>query len=51
MKAPEMQIIAELMVDVLQNTDNSALIKHTKKKVRELCDAFPLYGNGSGAAG
>jgi glycine hydroxymethyltransferase len=51
MKTPEMQIIAELIVDVLQNTDNKALIKATKTKVSELCEAFPLYGNGSGAAG
>jgi glycine hydroxymethyltransferase len=51
MKTPEMEIIAELIVDVLQNTANNALIKDTNKKVRELCEAFPLYGNGSGPAG
>ena len=51
MKTPEMQIIAELIVDVLQNHNNKALIKDTKTKVRELCEAFPLYGNGSIAAG
>ena len=51
MKTPEMQIIAELIVDVLQNYNNKALIKDAKTKVRELCEAFPLYGNGSGAAG
>jgi len=51
MKTPEMQIIAELIVDVLQNYDNKSFIKDTKTKVRELCEAFPLYGNGPGAAG
>jgi glycine hydroxymethyltransferase len=51
MQTPEMEIIAELIVDVLQNTANNALIKDTNKKVRELCEAFPLYGNGSGPAG
>ena len=43
MKTPEMQIIADLIVDVLQNYDNDGLIKNTKTKVRELCGAFPLY--------
>jgi glycine/serine hydroxymethyltransferase len=51
MKTPEMEIIADLIVDVLQNTADNALIKDTNKKVRELCEAFPLYGNGSGPAG
>jgi glycine hydroxymethyltransferase len=51
MKTPEMQIIAKLIVDVLQNHNNNALIKDTKTKVRELCETFPLYGNGSGATG
>jgi glycine hydroxymethyltransferase len=51
MKRPEMEIIAELIVDVLQNTNNNALIEDTNKKIRELCEAFPLYGNGSGPAG
>lgn len=51
MKIPEMQIIAKLIVDVLQNHNDNALIKDTKTKVRELCETFPLYGNGSGAAG
>lgn len=51
MKTPEMQIIAELIVDVLQNYNNKALIKDTKTKVHKLCEAFPLYGNGSITAG
>jgi glycine hydroxymethyltransferase len=51
MKAPEMQIITDLIVDVLQNYDNDGLIMNTKTKVRELCGDFPLYGNESKAAG
>ena len=43
MKTPEMQIIADLIVDVLQNYDNDSFIKNTKTKVRELCGDFPLY--------
>jgi glycine hydroxymethyltransferase len=45
MKTPEMQIVADLIVDVLQNYDNNGLIINTKTKVRELCEAFPLYGS------
>jgi len=45
MKAPEMQIIARLIVDVLQNYKDDGLIKSTRGKVRELCEAFPLYKN------
>jgi glycine hydroxymethyltransferase len=51
MKTPEMQIIADLIVDVLQNYDNDGLLMNTRTKVRELCGAFPLYGIGSKAAG
>jgi glycine hydroxymethyltransferase len=45
MKTPEMQIVSDLIVDVLQNYDNNGLIINTKTKVRELCEAFPLYGS------
>jgi len=51
MKAPEMQAIAELIVDVLQNYDNNDLIMNTKTKVHELCEDFPLYGNWSKVVG
>jgi glycine hydroxymethyltransferase len=51
MKSPEMRIIADLIVDVLQNYDNDGLIMNTKTKVHELCEAFPLYGNWSKVAG
>jgi len=45
MKAPEMQIIARLIVYVLQNYKDDGLIKSARGKVRELCEAFPLYKN------
>ncbi len=51
MKAPQMQTIAELIVDVLQNYDNDDLVMNTKTKVHELCEDFPLYGNWSKVAG
>jgi glycine hydroxymethyltransferase len=51
MKTPEMQIIADLIVDVLQNYNNESLIMNTKTKVRELCGDFPVYGIGSKASG
>ena len=51
MKTGEMQIIADLIVDVLQNYDNDSLIVNTKTKVRELCGDFPLYGNEFNPAG
>lgn len=45
MKEPEMEIIAGLIVDVLKNHRDDSVIKRTKDKVRELCDAFPIYNN------
>ncbi len=51
MKSPEMQIIARLIVDVLQNYKDDGLIKSARAKVRELCEAFPLYKNQHQRAG
>jgi glycine hydroxymethyltransferase len=45
MKAPEMQIIAKLIIDVLKNHNNDNLITDTRGEVRELCESFPLYEN------
>jgi glycine hydroxymethyltransferase len=45
MKPPEMKAIAELIVHVLQNYTDDKIIATTKKKVFELCQAFPLYRN------
>ena len=35
--------IAEMIVLILKNHTNEALIKDTRKKVLELCEAFPIY--------
>ena len=51
MKTPEMQIIADLIVDVLQHHDNNSLIKETKAKIRELCGDFPVFGKESNPSG
>jgi glycine hydroxymethyltransferase len=45
MRAPEMQIIARLIVDVLQNHKDDSLIKSARAKVHEICEAFPIYKN------
>jgi len=42
MKEPEMEIIAEIIVDVLKNHNNDNVIISTRQKVRELCSAFPI---------
>ena len=38
----EMQTIGAMLVDVLQNIDDEALIEATRNRVVELCEAFPL---------
>jgi glycine hydroxymethyltransferase len=45
MKAPEMETIAGLIAHVLQNLSDEKIIESTKKKVFEICEAFPLYRN------
>jgi glycine hydroxymethyltransferase len=45
MKVPEMETIAKLVVQVLYNHTDDNIIATTKKKVFELCEAFPLYYN------
>ncbi len=39
----EMTEIAELIVEVLKNMEDEAVIKDVRKRVRELCARFPLY--------
>jgi len=51
MKTPEMETIAKLIVQVLQNHTDDKIIATTKKKVFELCEAFPLYCNWQKEAG
>ena len=48
MKAPEMQTIAELIVDVLKNHKNDDLIMQARAKVHELCETFSLYNKEAG---
>lgn len=45
MKEPEMEIVAGLIIDVLKNHNDDATINRTRDKVRELCEAFPMYNN------
>jgi len=42
MKEPEMEVIAKLIVDVLKNLNDETVIKNTRAKVLELCEAFPV---------
>jgi len=43
MKVPEMLIIADLIDQVLTNTDNESVINDVKNKVNKLALTFPLY--------
>ncbi|RKZ32171.1 serine hydroxymethyltransferase [bacterium] len=43
MKEDQMREIARLIHRVLTNTDDEKIISETKNKVKELCNAFPLY--------
>ncbi|MFO7665455.1 MAG: serine hydroxymethyltransferase [Desulfobacterales bacterium] len=51
MKEPEMEIVSELIIDVLKNHKNDAVINSVRKKVCELCEAFPMYDNFSCVGG
>ncbi|RZB29938.1 MAG: glycine hydroxymethyltransferase [Desulfobacteraceae bacterium Eth-SRB1] len=42
MKELEMEVIAKLIVDVLKNLNDETVIKNTRAKVLELCEAFPV---------
>ena len=43
MKEDEMREIARLIHRILTNINDESVINEAKKKVRELCEAFPLY--------
>ena len=45
MKESEMEIIAAMIAKILKDSTNDNLVKNTKKRVRELCDRFPLYND------
>ena len=42
-KEPEVREVANLMCDVMDNIDDSALISATREKVHALCKRFPVY--------
>ncbi len=43
MKAAQMEIVGELIVDVLKNPEKEDVLKKTRNTIAELCTAFPLY--------
>lgn len=43
MKESEMILIGNLIVETLKNSDNDEVLQDTIKKVKELCNKFPLY--------
>ena len=43
MKEPEMVMIADLIVKVLDDPQNSGNIRHVRDKVKALCAKFPVY--------
>jgi glycine hydroxymethyltransferase len=43
MKSPEMEIIAEMIVDVLKSKGDEAVIRRVRENVLKLCEDFPLY--------
>jgi glycine hydroxymethyltransferase len=45
MKEIEMELIGDLIADILERPDDSARIESVRKKIQELCAAFPLYAS------
>ncbi len=45
MKEVEMELIGDLIADILERPDDQALTESVRKKVHELCAAFPLYAS------
>jgi len=43
MKEPEMAAIASMILDVLNNPGDEAVLRRVGDAVREMCDRFPLY--------
>jgi glycine hydroxymethyltransferase len=43
MKASEMAMIADMIVSVLKHLQDETVLSNTRKKVHELCRAFPIY--------
>jgi len=45
MKEPEMVVIADLILKVLDDPNSSDNIRHVRDKVKALCEKFPVYGD------
>jgi glycine hydroxymethyltransferase len=45
MKEPEMALIGQMILDVLQHPDDKDVIQKVNDQARELCTAFPIYGD------
>jgi glycine hydroxymethyltransferase len=43
MKEPEMDVIADLLIKVLNDPKNSENIKHVRDRVKSFCRKFPVY--------
>ena len=43
MGEPEMEEIADIIARVIRNSDNSSILETASKRVRALCDRFPIY--------
>ena len=43
MGEPEMEEIADIIARVIRNSDNSSILEAASKRVRALCDRFPIY--------
>ncbi|MFH2005999.1 MAG: serine hydroxymethyltransferase [bacterium] len=43
MREPEMETVCELIHKTLSSPDDGAALESVRNRVRELCDAFPLY--------
>ena len=43
MKEQEMEIIADFIDEAIKNYQNEEKLSEIAKKVKEMCDAFPLY--------
>jgi glycine hydroxymethyltransferase len=43
LKEPEMKTVAEVVIDVLRHPKDETVVQRARRRVTELCDAFPLY--------
>jgi glycine hydroxymethyltransferase len=51
MQAPEMRAIGGMIAAVLKQPQNEGVVAATRKRIMELCEAFPLYGGFDRAPG